>query len=112
MSKGAHDIKLMIGGISNSIIKESTEPYHIYELWMGEMEKYIKEIMYDKNKYDKDKDDKNKDRYRYSTKIEKETTTGNWWDSKKGNNENINNSEIKIPEKDLQQFKKKNKWLL
>ena len=115
-NKGVYEIKKMIGGISNAIVEETTEPYHKFELWMGEIEQYVKGVMYDKKNVKND----------YSINVEKETTRTNdkWWEqntststdgitttdeSTSNQYEYTHNKEL---EKDTQKIKKKNKWLL
>jgi len=71
-NKRVEYIKEMIGGMSKVIEKESTEstestePYHKFESWLGEMENYVKGVMYEKNERKND----------YSKNVEKEE----WWE--------------------------------
>jgi hypothetical protein len=117
-NKGVYEIKKMIGGISNAIVEETTEPYHKFELWMGEIEQYVKGVMYDKKNVKND----------YSINVEKETirTNDKWWEQNTDEttsttettsaNESTSNqyeyTHNKELEKDTQKIKKKNKWLL
>lgn len=113
------EIKRIIGGMSNIVLNESTEPYNTFESWMGEIEQYVGVVLYDIKNVKKD----------YSRHVETERTTEHWWKDDVSNLSyrehkdqdghripNIFDSSVRQPkrevEKEYQTIKKKNKWLL
>ena len=121
------EIKRIIGGMSNIVLNESTEPYNTFESWMGEIEQYVGVVLYDKKNVKKD----------YSRHVETERTTEHWWkddvsemsyrehqdkdkdqDQAKDGHHRPNTFDSSVRqakrevEKEYQTIKKKNKWLL
>ncbi len=111
------EIKRIIGGMSNIVLNESTEPYNTFESWMGEIEEYVGVVLYDKQNVKKD----------YSRNVETERTTQHWWkddvsdlsyrEGQDGRHRpNSFDSSVRQPKRELekvyQTIKKKNKWLL
>jgi len=138
-NKRVEYIKEMIGGMSKVIEKESTEstestePYHKFESWLGEMENYVKGVMYEKNErkndysknvekeewWEKEGESKGESSKGESSKGESskgESSKGEWWEKEKG--EENESSEIvedkkssESIEKDTKMMKIKNKWV-
>jgi len=125
-NKRVEDIKMMIGGMSKVIEKETTEttePYHKFESWLGEMENYVKGVIYEKNERRNDYS-KNVEKEEWWEKEESskgesskgESSKEEWWEKEKG--EEKESSEIvedkkssESIEKDTKMMKRKNKWI-
>jgi len=133
-NKRVEDIKRMIGGMSKVIEKETTEttettePYHKFESWLGEMENYVKGVMYEKNERKNDysknvekeewweKEGESKGESSKGESSKGELSKGEWWEKEKG--EENESSEIvedkkssESIEKDTKMMKIKNKWV-
>ena len=120
-NKRVEYIKEMIGGMSKVIEKESTEstePYHKFESWLGEMENYVKGVMYEKNerKNDYSKNVEKEEWWEKEGESKGESSKGEWWEKEKG--EENESSEIvedkkssESIEKDTKMMKIKNKWV-